>query len=107
MPADPPVVGADLLEPVRVIISEVLLVPRDSVRAESTLMDELGAESIDFLDMIFRIEDVIGKRIPTSRWYEFLEERFHGADLTRAITTAVVVEFAERERDPRQEIARP
>ena len=99
MPADPPVVGADLLEPVRVIISEVLLVPRDSVRAESTLMDELGAESIDLLDMIFRIEDIVGRRIPTSRWYEFLEDRLRGANLARAITTAVVVEFAERERD--------
>jgi acyl carrier protein len=95
----PPVVGQDLLDTVRGIVSEVLLVPRDMVRADSALMDELGAESIDFLDMIFRIEDIVGRRIPVSRWYEFLGERLHGANLARAITTAVVVEFAERERD--------
>lgn len=99
MSIDPQVVVPELLEPVRGIISEVLLVPRDTVRADSALMDELGAESIDFLDMIFRIEDIVGHRIPSTRWYEFLEERLHGANLARAITTAVVVEFAERERD--------
>ena len=99
MSPDPQVVASDLLDPVRGIISEVLLVPRDTVLAESALMDELGAESIDFLDMIFRIEDIVGRRIPTSRWYEFLEDRLRGANLARAITTAVVVEFAERERD--------
>ena len=99
MSPHPPVVGQDLPDSVLGIVSEVLLVPRDMVRTDSALMDELGAESIDFLDMIFRIEDIVGRRIPVSRWYEFLEERLHGANLARAITTAVVVEFAERERD--------
>jgi acyl carrier protein len=98
MSPDPQVVASELLDPVRGIISEVLLVPRDMVSAESSLMDELGAESIDFLDMIFRIEDIVGRRIPVSRWYEFVEERLHGANLAQAITTAVMVEFAERER---------
>jgi len=98
MSPDPQVVASELLDPVRGIISEVLLVPRDMVSAESSLMDELGAESIDFLDMIFRVEDVVGHRIPTSRWYEFLEERLAGANLARAITPTVVAEFAERER---------
>jgi acyl carrier protein len=99
MSPDSQVVASDLLEPVRGIVSEVLLVPRDMVSAESALMDELGAESIDFLDMIFRVEDIVGRRIPASRWYEFLEERLRGANLARAITTAIVVEFAERERE--------
>ena len=96
MSPDSQVVASDLLEPVRGIVSEVLLVPRDMVSAESALMDELGAESID---LIFRVEDIVGRRIPASRWYEFLEERLRGANLARAITTAIVVEFAERERE--------
>ena len=79
--------ATDHVEPVEVAAGRV------------TLRGDLGAESIDFLDMIFRIEDLVGKRIPTSRWYEFLEERFPGASFARAITTAVVVEFAERERN--------
>jgi acyl carrier protein len=98
MSVDPPLVAPELGEQVRSIVSEVLLVPRESVRLDSALIGDLGAESIDFLDMVFRIEDIVGHRIHVSRWGTFIAERLPGADLTRAITTAVVVEFAERER---------
>jgi acyl carrier protein len=98
MSVDPPLVAPELGEQVRSIVSEVLLVPRESVRFESALIGDLGAESIDFLDMVFRIEDIVGHRIHVSRWGTFIAERLPGADLTRAITTAVVVEFAESER---------
>ena len=91
--------GGSLLEAVRGIVAEVLMVPRDSVQADSALVADLGAESIDFLDLIFRIEEVVGKKIPTARWDAFVTERLPGADLANAITTAVVVEFAERERE--------
>lgn len=91
--------GGSLLEAVRGIVAEVLMVPRDSVQADSALVADLGAESIDFLDLIFRIEEVVGKKIPTARWDAFVTERLPGADLAHAITTAVVVEFAERERE--------
>ena len=100
MSGDSPVVeGRSLLEAVRGIVAEVLMVPRDSVHADSALVADLGAESIDFLDLTFRLEEILGKKIPTARWDAFVTERLPGADLSRAITTAVVVEFAERERD--------
>ena len=88
-----------LLEAVRGIVAEVLMVPRDSVQPGAALVAELGAESIDFLDLIFRLEEILGKKIPSSRWDSFVMERLPGADLSSAITTAVVVEFAARERD--------
>ena len=81
------------------IIADVLMVPRQSVRPDSALVAELGAESIDFLDLIFRIEEAVGKKIPTSHWADFVAQRLPGADLARTITTAVVVEFAEQQRD--------
>jgi len=97
---DSQVVGrGDLEEVVRGIVAEVLMLPPDGVRADSALVADLGAESIDFLDLIFRIEEKLGRKIPTSRWEEFVNSRLAGADLSRAITTAIVVEFAERERD--------
>jgi acyl carrier protein len=98
MSVDPPLVAQELGEQVRGIVSEVLLVPRESVRLDSALIGDLGAESIDFLDMVFRIEDIVGHRIHVSRWGTFIAERLPGADLTRAITTAIVVEFADSER---------
>ena len=100
MPADPQMVESGGLDAfVTGIVAEVLMVPPASVRPDSALVSELGAESIDFLDLIFRIEEVVGRKIPTSRWEEFVNERLAGADLSRAITTSVVVEFARRERD--------
>jgi acyl carrier protein len=87
----------DLAGAVRAIVAEVLMVPPADVRPDSALVAELGAESIDFLDLIFRIEDVAGRKIPVSHWEAFVRQRLPGADLSRAITTAVVVEFAERE----------
>jgi acyl carrier protein len=94
------VVGSDaLLEPVSRIVAEVLMVPRGSVTPSSALVADLGAESIDFLDLVFRIEELLGRKIPISRWEEFTVARLAGADLARAITTSVVVEFATLERD--------
>jgi len=97
---DPQVVAqGDLREAVRGAVADVLMVPLADVRADSALVGDLGAESIDFLDLIFRIEDIVKRKIPTSRWEAFVRERLPGADLSRAITAAVVVEFAEHERD--------
>lgn len=98
MPADPSLVGApDLTDTVRNIVAHVLMVPPSDVHPETALYD-LGAESIDYLDLIFRIEEAIAKKVPVSRWEAFIRERLPGADLTRAITVAIVVEFAEGER---------
>lgn len=100
MSVDPQVVaGEDLREAVRGIVAEVLMVPLGDVRPASALVTDLGAESIDFLDLIFRIEEAVGKKIPISRWEAFVTDRLPGGNLAREITTAVVVEFAEQERD--------
>lgn len=82
---------------VRELIAEVLGVPRESVHPASALMKDLGAESIDFLDLVFRIEDLIGRRIPIGRWERFIEERLPDGDHSHTITTGIVCEFAERE----------
>jgi acyl carrier protein len=98
--ARPPVVADEGLDDaVRGMISEVLMVPRDQIRPDSALVADLGAESIDFLDLVFRIEDLAGHRIPTTAWANFIRERLPGATLSSAITMAIVVEFAAHERD--------
>jgi acyl carrier protein len=43
---------------------EALNVDEDDVRPESTLQGDLGAESIDFLDIVFRLEREFGIKIP-------------------------------------------
>lgn len=94
MPDDPALVERDLDAAVRDIIAHVLMVDIAEVEPHRALLAELGAESIDFLDLVFRIEDVVGKKIPLSEWQEFVSERLPGADLSTAITVAIVQEFA-------------
>jgi len=91
------VATGDLTELVRAIVAEVLMVPPADVQPETSLVG-LGAESIDFLDLIFRIEEVVGRKVPVSRWETFINTRLPGADLSRAITLAIVLEFADQER---------
>ena len=97
MSADSPLVNGDLGQTVTEIIAHVLMVNPAEVRPDRALVAELGAESIDFLDLIFRIETVVGKKIPISHWEDFIAERLPGADLYHAITPAIVMEFAIRE----------
>jgi acyl carrier protein len=47
-------------------VREALGVEDDEVIPNATIMDELGAESIDLLDMLFRIERKLGVKIKAS-----------------------------------------
>lgn len=48
---------------VRTAVAEALGMEEDEVTTDATLLDELGAESIDLLDMLFRIERMTGVKI--------------------------------------------
>lgn len=98
MPADPAVVnGRPLQNMVRQVIADVLVVGIGEVQPGKSLIRDLGAESIDFMDLVFRLEDELGKRIPFPRWQRFIDETLRGQDLSVAITPEVVQAFAERE----------
>src|SRR6476660_7934928 len=55
---------------------EALNVDEDEVTPSATLQGDLGAESIDFLDVVFRLEREFGFRIP--RHELFPEAVFQG-----------------------------
>src|SRR6516164_1152280 len=55
---------------------EALNVDEDEVKPTSTLQGDLGAESIDFLDIVFRLEREFGIKIP--RGELFPESIFQG-----------------------------
>ncbi|MDH4201242.1 MAG: phosphopantetheine-binding protein, partial [Spirochaetia bacterium] len=40
----------------------------DEIQSDASLMDDLGADSIDFLDIIFQIEKKIGITIDTNKF---------------------------------------
>jgi acyl carrier protein len=48
--------SADIPEAVRRVVAETLRLPLDKVELDSNLMTDLAVESIDLLDIVFRLE---------------------------------------------------
>ncbi len=48
--------NTDISEATRKIVADALGRKDDEVKLDSILMDDLGAESLDFLDIVFRLE---------------------------------------------------
>ena len=53
-----------VLDRVRAVVADALYLDVDDVSPTSTLMKELGAESIDFLDIMFRLEKEFSIKLP-------------------------------------------
>ena len=49
---------------VRAIVADVLVLDEDEVSMDSRLIADLGAESIDFLDLVFQLEKEFNVKIP-------------------------------------------
>ena len=64
----------DIFDKVQEVMIDALGVDDDEVTIGATLMGDLGAESIDFLDIVFRLEKVFAIKIPR-------EELFPAEDL--------------------------
>ena len=96
---------------------DALGVDEDEVTPEATLVGDLGAESIDFLDIVFRLEKAFDIKIPRSELFpedilnnaEYvhggkvsaegvakLRERMPFADLTKFEANPVVQDFANQ-----------
>jgi acyl carrier protein len=50
------------------ILVEAIGVEEADITAEAALIDDLGAESIDFVDISFRMEQAFGSALPTRQW---------------------------------------
>jgi acyl carrier protein len=54
----------EIFQEVQEVLVDALGVDNDEITTEATLMGDLGAESIDFLDIVFRLEKAFGIKIP-------------------------------------------
>jgi len=54
----------EIFEQVKEVLVDALGLDDDEVTQEATLMADLGAESIDFLDIVFRLEKAFGIKVP-------------------------------------------
>lgn len=64
---------------VRTIVADVLVIDEEEISRDSRLIVDLGAESIDFLDLVFQLEKEFSIKIPRGQ----LEKNARG-DLSEA-----------------------
>ena len=67
----------EIFEKVRETLVDALGVDDDEVTPQARLAADLGAESIDFLDIVFRLEKAFSTKIPRG---ELFPENFAAAD---------------------------
>lgn len=59
----------EVFEKVQGALVDALGVEEEEVTPQATLVGDLGAESIDFLDIVFRLEKAFGIEIPRSELF--------------------------------------
>jgi len=64
---------ADVDSAVKEAVVEALALDDDEVTPDSTIMNDLGAESIDLLDILFRIEKSTGVKIEASDLGDYIQ----------------------------------
>ena len=55
-------------ETVSKIISETCDIPLEKITPESHAIDDLGIDSLDFLDIAFAIDKAFGIKLPLEKW---------------------------------------
>ena len=56
------------------IISEICDIPRDQITPESHVTEDLGVDSLGFLDAVFSVDQRFGIRIPLEDWTQEVNE---------------------------------
>ena len=110
-----PITKDEVYSKVQTALVDALGVDEDEVTRDATMVGDLGAESIDFLDIVFRLEKAFNIEIPRSELFpediltneEYvkdgmvtdkgvaeLKKRMPFADLTKFESNPAVQEFA-------------
>ena len=71
-----------MLEKVKEITAEALGVEAETLTAETSFKEDLGADSLDLFEMVMAFEEEIGQEIPSE-------------DLEKLTTIGAVVEYLE------------
>jgi acyl carrier protein len=61
-------------ETVAKIIAETCDIPREKITAQSHAIDDLGIDSLDFLDIAFAIDKAFGIKLPLEQWTQEVNE---------------------------------
>ena len=56
------------------IIAETCDIPRDTITPDSHAINDLGIDSLDFLDVAFAIDKAFGIKMPLEQWTQEVNE---------------------------------
>lgn len=56
------------------IIAETSEIDRETITPDSHTIDDLGIDSLDFLDIVFAIDKAFGIKIPLEQWTQEVNE---------------------------------
>ena len=99
----------EIFQKVKDVLVEALSVDEEEVTPEATLTGDLGAESIDFLDIVFRLEKAFNIKIPRGELFpdnilnnpEFVQNgRLTPTGLAQMKQRMPHADFSEFEKDP-------
>jgi acyl carrier protein len=62
------------------IISETCDIPSDTIKPESHAINDLGIDSLDFLDIAFAIDKAFGIKMPLEQWTQEVNDGKATAD---------------------------
>jgi acyl carrier protein len=68
----PPV--SETFEKVADIIAETSEIDRESITPASNTVDDLGIDSLDFLDIVFAIDKEFGIKVPLEQWTQEIND---------------------------------
>lgn len=99
----------ELFTKIRDVLGDALGVDEEEVVPEATLQGDLGAESIDFLDIVFRLEKAFSIKIPKGELFpddilnnpEYVQDdRMTPSGLEKLKAAVPHADFSEFEKSP-------
>lgn len=99
----------EVFSKVQAVLSDALGVDDEEVTPSATLQGDLGAESIDFLDIVFRLEKAFSIKIPKGELFpdevmsnpDYVEnDRITPAGLEKLKSAMPHADFSQLEKEP-------
>ena len=66
--------STDTFETVAEIIAETSEIPRQEITPDSHAIDELGIDSLDFLDIVYAVDKEFGIKVPLEAWTQQIND---------------------------------
>jgi acyl carrier protein len=88
----------DLLNSIKDSIKDVVNNQKLHIEPTSKLIDDLGLESIDFLDLSSEIENTIGFELDFKEVVEYLKQTTGGATDIKSVTVQNLIDFIETKK---------